>query len=686
MGMFDKFKPDEGAPTGGGMFDKFEDTQTAPKSAGLAPRDPFSYSKAETDRMRQEFAQKESVPTVWNKSSKGKTEIGSQRSAMGIASPQGMQGAEKARQWLDSPTEKPTDPIDFATRVVPHSAAKAVKAGIEAPYQMGKRIVDPIINATADYSFGNKPGLQAVGEGITGAVGGAIEDVKDVGKFFGTKAGIIAPDKQGNLNPTINPLTMAERAGNEALTDPVGTIFAAEGIRGVVKAIPPVVDAAKGGISSAIKAVTPSPNIDKLITEKYEKSVRPTVVGKRTFKQVESAANNVQQGVKKIVELKDTGLIQLGEDGAREARTPQTLKEFSDAISQAKEHVFNKYDGMMREANGNGATVDLNPLAGELSKIAADPVLNDIRPGAATYAKNLAESLTNRGAYTAEQAQQAVKSLNTSLDAFYKNPTYDTAVKAYTDSLVANYLRKNLDTAIEQASEPGYQALKKDYGALKSMEKEVNHRSIVDARKNVKGLLDFSDIFSGSQVIHGLVGLNPASIATGVGAHMIKGAFKRMNDPNVQIKNMFDRVDKHWDRGVEKPGFGAGVGTGIPEPPNDPPPKNPESYDPTVRTPGEATPQIEGNATPAQPSGYGEVELRPGFTAESPNLESVVGNDARLRQMDAGFPTGKKKPPANLKPGSAASKISSIQTGYTEGGMVKKPSRRKARKELMNES
>jgi hypothetical protein len=194
------------------------------------------------------------------------------------------------------------------------------------------------------------------------------------------------------------------------------------------------------------------------------------------------------------------------------------------------------------------------------------------------------------------------------------------------------------------------------------MEKEVNHRSIVDARKNVKGLLDFSDIFSGAEALKGLLTMDPASFATGVAARGIKNWYKRLNDPNVQIKNMFERVDKHWDRGIEKPGFGEGVGTGIPEPGPDGPPASPEAYDPSQRIPGATTPVLEGNATPATPPGYGEVELRPGATGETPPIESVGGPDSRARQiMTAGLPEPPKIPPAGLPPGGVAEPISSIQ-------------------------
>lgn len=312
-------------------------------------------------------------------------------------------------------------------------------------------------------------------------------------------------------------------------------------------AVKPGIRAVKG-LADKATDLLPKPNVDQLITSSYEKAVRPSVVGKRTSGQIKAAEANQQSGVKKIVELKDQGQLMLDSTDGPVVRLPETLKEFSESITQAKGKVFNEYDAMAKAAGEQGATVELAPIANELTTIAGDNVLRVTNPASAEYAQSWSKRLQDQGSFTAEEAQQAIKSMNTSLDSFYKNPTYDTAVKAYTDSLVANRLRSALDTSIEALQGEGYQGLKSQYGALKSLEKEVNHRAVVDGRKSVAGLLDFSDIFSGSQVLHGALSLNPTTVASGLGAHFIKRIYKKMNDPNVQIKNMFKRVDKHMER------------------------------------------------------------------------------------------------------------------------------------------
>jgi hypothetical protein len=541
------------------------------------------------------------------------SQSGTQRDVMGIASPAGRESAVKAKEWLDQPTAPPANPLDFMQRVVPHSAAKAVKGLYEAPYTMGKRMVDPVIQATADYAFGDKAGIPAIASGVGGAVKGAAENVGDIAKFIGTKTGIVAPDESG-LNPSINPVTIASRIAHEATTDPVGTGLGLYGAKQIGK---PIAKVALKGVGKTVDVLRPA-DVDKVITDKYEKAVRPSVSGKKTSGQIESAAGKVNRGVKKIVELKDQGVIQLGEEGARIAKVPESLKEFGSAISQGKESVFKQYDTMQREAGEAGAKVTPNPAIKELTDIINDPDVKLANPRAVAHAENWIKRLDERGELTTESAQKVIKSMNTSLDAYYNNPTYDTAVPAYIDSLVANHLRAGLDAAVESAKGPGYQSLKNDYGALKSMEKEVNHRAIVDARKNVKGLIDFSDVFSGAEIAKGILTLDPGSFITGVAARGIRSWYKNLNNPNVQIRKMFNHVDKNWDRGIEKAGFGEGVGTRVPEPAPDI-----TDYEASLRTPGESSPIIERGATPEMPFQYGDREIRPGYTGERPPIETT---------------------------------------------------------------
>src|SRR5574343_205171 len=284
--------------------------------------------------------------------------------------------------------------------------------------------------------------------------------------------------------------------------------------------------------------------VKDIVRKGIEKGVRPTVAGKNTAGSIKQYYDRATEAVKTIVHNKGNLSLMNAEGEVVQGALPQSLNQFSEAIDQTKKTIFKQYDDMARQAGQAGATVDLAPIATELNKISMAPVIKDLSPEVSAYAQKVASSLKQRGAYTAEQAQEAIANLNKSLEAFYRNPSYDNASKAGIDAMIVNNLRKELDDVITRASGEGYQELKKSYGALKSIEKEVTHRAIVDARKNVKGLIDFTDIFTSGDLVQGLATMNPAVHSQGVVMRAIKEVYKLKNDPNRIIKNMFADVDK----------------------------------------------------------------------------------------------------------------------------------------------
>ncbi|MCK9520472.1 MAG: hypothetical protein M0R74_15825 [Dehalococcoidia bacterium] len=283
--------------------------------------------------------------------------------------------------------------------------------------------------------------------------------------------------------------------------------------------------------------------IDQIIDKGIVKSIRPSVSGQKNYTQIKQYTDKARDAVKTIMGNKDN-LVFTTEAGEQAGRLPQNLREFSQALDQTKGGIFKQYNKMAQDAGEVGAKVDLNPITNELEKIISNKTLNDLRPEVVDYANSRMVSLMKRGEYTTEEAQDAIKILNSSLEAFYKNPTYETASKAYVDSLIANNLRSGLDSVIENLKGPGYQELKNKYGSLKAIEKDVNRAAVVDSRKNIKGLIDFSDVFSGYHLVQGLLSVNPQIIGASVASKGIAGLYRHLNNPNRIVKSMFSGAEK----------------------------------------------------------------------------------------------------------------------------------------------
>lgn len=299
----------------------------------------------------------------------------------------------------------------------------------------------------------------------------------------------------------------------------------------------------------------------KIIRRGVEKAVRPSVAGKKTRAQIKDYYNKAAAAVEEIVSNKDN-LNLVDEYGSKVDGLPNTLDQFSQAIEKTKHDIFKEYDSLAKQANDSGVTVNLTETAKKLEDISNNKILKDLSPETIEYAQKRADVLKGSRVYTAVETQEAIQFLNQTLEKFYRDPGPAQKGQALVDSLIANDLRKQLDNAIERSTGSEYQALKSKYGALKTIEKEVNHRAIVDARKNNKGLLDFSDVFTGGQVIGGMLRTDPATSIVGAAGKGIASYYKLLNDPNKIVKTMFKDVEKQMAK-KERTGGGSAMPAAI---------------------------------------------------------------------------------------------------------------------------
>jgi hypothetical protein len=313
----------------------------------------------------------------------------------------------------------------------------------------------------------------------------------------------------------------------------------------------PMTAQASKQVGTAIKSSAPyrsafpgkAQKLEQTIDIGIRKGIRPSVVGKRTSSQTARYRNNAQEAVKTIIENKNN-LRFVDELGDTVNRLPQNLDEFSQAISQTKSQIYKYYDDLIDRSGQQKGVVDLSNASKKLDAIIDSKALRVQAPEAIAHAQKVQERLASVGKITVREADDLIEGYNNSLQAFYKNPSYDMASKASIDSMIANTLRSSLDDVVSGITGKQFQAIKNKYGALKAIERDVNRRAIVAGRQNVKGLLDFTDIFSAGDVISGITGFNPARIAKGIAQMKIKNIYQKINDPNNIVKRMFDRADR----------------------------------------------------------------------------------------------------------------------------------------------
>lgn len=391
------------------------------------------------------------------------------------------------------------------------------------------------------------PLTSGIAKGVSALAGKAPESVKDV-------AGSVAKPVAGVFDYLVDNISDAGAIQKFAMSDE-GKTFERNIEAGLeylaVAPVGKVVKPVGGALGSLAEkqAIKGAEKAGTKIASQFEKGVRPSLTGsKRTVAGMDRYMNQAKQAIGSIVKNKET--LNFVDDFGEtiSGKLPTNLKEFSQAVQQTKQSIYNKYSALAGQTTKGGVQVQMNKIASELDKVANSNVLKGFRPEVVSYAQSRAEALKAMGALSPDDVQEAIKIMNQSLDAFYKSPSFDTASKAWIDSLIVNNLRNELDDVITKTTGAEYQALKNEYAALRAIEQDVAHRALVDARKNAKGLLDFTDVLSGGEVVSGLVSMNPALFAKGVAQKGIASYMKALNDPNNIIRKMFESAEKAQGR------------------------------------------------------------------------------------------------------------------------------------------
>ena len=280
--------------------------------------------------------------------------------------------------------------------------------------------------------------------------------------------------------------------------------------------------------------------------ELFIKWVKPTVKGKQNITDYARFVDDGLEGIASIVKNKEN--LKFINDIGEESRgqLPKNLSEFSDAISQTKKKIYSEYDALAKNAGENGALVSTEWIINELKQLENNRTLRLANPGIDGIISNMKKGLEEIGTLTVEEAQTFSQHLNQNLKAFYKNWNANDIGRSTVEALVNNNLKKAIDESIENALWQGeqYSSLKKQYGQLRNIEEEVAKRALVDQRKNAKNLFDLTDIYSANQVIDSLANLNPIELVKWGATSLIKNWYKKLNDPNVQIKKLFENIDK----------------------------------------------------------------------------------------------------------------------------------------------
>jgi predicted ABC-type ATPase len=229
------------------------------------------------------------------------------------------------------------------------------------------------------------------------------------------------------------------------------------------------------------------------------------------------------------------------EDEAGEliSRNPTNRMEMLDGLNQAKRAIYSAYHNLAQQAGEKGAQFNAAKPAVKLSEISKDISYS---PSVRKYAEDLITEILELEGQSPEIIEKRIAEYNSSLAGYFAGRV-DKA-RARIDASIANLLREELDSLIERETEKvGYQALKNQYSALKTVERDLARQVAIEARRGTKGFLDFTDIFTGQDLLQGVLTVDPTAIVRGATGRGIKEYYKWLNDPNRYIKNAFEVLE-----------------------------------------------------------------------------------------------------------------------------------------------
>jgi hypothetical protein len=225
------------------------------------------------------------------------------------------------------------------------------------------------------------------------------------------------------------------------------------------------------------------------------------------------------------------------EYGGLTSRTPRTVQELVKAIDDVKVKLFSRYDKLAREAGDKGASFNPIKTIGEITKFTKD---KSYSPSLRKYASEVLDEVAELKGESPMVIQSRIKELNESLAGYFAGRVEKG--KARIDASVAKLLNEELDDVIFNFTAGNYKGLRSQFSALKSIEKDATRSAQRMLNRNNKSLMDFTDIFTGGDLLSGVLTLNPAQIARGVFSRGIKEWYKSLNNPNRYIRKIFNEL------------------------------------------------------------------------------------------------------------------------------------------------
>lgn len=298
-----------------------------------------------------------------------------------------------------------------------------------------------------------------------------------------------------------------------------------------------------GAVGGAIPKPMSNKELPQHILSTYSRAVNPAIGSIKNITKLDEFQRKTIDAMKAIARNKNLR-FENETTGAMEYRLPKSRADLFEALKQTKQSIFDEYNNLQKSATSTGITIDVPSIAYKsFNEINNSRQYKMYAPSMANEAKTIMNRLMKSGKATPQQIQEDIAFLNQQMKGYYQKGEYNAA------NIYANYaanLRKGLDDAIEKAiGDVGYQDLKNQYSALKSVETDITKAAARQLKSTSKSMSEtFSNPIALAEMARGIFTSSPAEFATGLTIKTFANIQKALNNPDWRIANMFKNIQK----------------------------------------------------------------------------------------------------------------------------------------------
>lgn len=368
-------------------------------------------------------------------------------------------------------------------------------------------------------------GASLVGAGAAGGVAkqtikGALGQAAKIGAKQGAKAGLLGGIASGLEGE-----------------DPTARSVVSSGLKGAATgaalgaAIPVAGMTAKGAYNTA-KAVKNTISPDKLTNALS--AIKPGVNNKAFKSDLELVWNTLEPD-----EMSKVG----------------NLNDALSIVNSKKSNLWSEVQQTIKKGSDEGLTVDGSLASKKIRTLLDNPKMQRENPGLIQALEQKAKAY--EGDIGVDEAERIIEQTNAELASYYRKnnigraEAYKADPQIAADIELADSLRSQLDDILEKATGAGVKDLKRQYGALKNVSKEISQRIPIAERQNLSSLSEqLTAAQAAGDFAESALNMQMGSAMKGAAKYAMSRILKNRDSSDAKIARAFSQAAK--DRMTKK--------------------------------------------------------------------------------------------------------------------------------------